>query len=117
MIITTDNAHQPIVDLQEAASRNHVARHVIAGFSNALPTLADIWQQLETALADTPALSAEVSQLRTELRDTRLDRANLLAATRATISAHLDGEADPLSYLRDELHARGQLPTDPGSSR
>ena len=83
--------------------------------STTAPTLAEIWQQLETALADTPALSAEITRLRTELADTRLDRANLLAAARAVITAHLDGEPDPLSYLRDELHARGQLPADPGS--
>jgi hypothetical protein len=82
-----------------------------------LPTLADIWHQLETALADTPALSAEISQLRTELHDTRLDRANLLAAARAVISAHHDGEPDPLSYLRDELRARGQLPCSDGGGR
>ena len=102
--------------LQEANDRSRTARHVVAGFSTAMPTLADIWQQLETALADTPALSAEISQLRTELHDARLDRANLLAAARATISAYHDGEPDPLCYLRDELRAHGQLP-GPGSGQ
>jgi ABC-type transporter Mla subunit MlaD len=115
VITTTDHTQDPIVDLQEAAARNHAARRIIAGFSAALPTLAEIWQQLETALADTPALAAEITWLRAELRDTRLDRANLLAAARAVISAHRDGEPDPLSYLRDELDARGQLPAEPGS--
>jgi hypothetical protein len=103
------------IDLQEVANRNTTARQIIAGFSTATPTLAEIWQQLEAALADTPALSAEITRLRAELVGTRLDRANLLAAARAVITAHLDGEPDPLSYLRDELQARGQLPTDPGS--
>ena len=115
VITTTDRTPHPIVDLQEAATRSHPARRIIAGFSSAQPTLAEIWQHLETALADTPALAAEITRLRAELRDTRLDRANLLAAARAVVTAHLDGEPDPLSYLRDELQARGQLPTEPGS--
>jgi hypothetical protein len=114
VITTTEHTH-PDVDLQEAATRNHAARRIIAGFSTTLPTFGEIWQQLETALADTPALSAEIIRLRAELADTRLDRANLLAAARAVITAHRDGEPDPLSYLRDELQARGQLPADPGS--
>jgi len=115
VITTTDSTPPPIVDLQETATRNHAARRVIAGFSTAAPTLAEIWQQLEAALADTPALSLEITRLRAELADTRLDRANLLATARAVITAYLDGEPDPLSYLRDELQARGQLPSDPGS--
>jgi len=115
VITTTEPTPPPIVDLQEAATRNHAARRIIAGFSTAAPTLAEIWQQLQAALADTPALSAEITRLRAELAGTRLDRANLLAAARAVITAHLDGEPDPLSYLRDELQARGQLPADPGS--
>ncbi len=117
VITTTDSTPPPIVDLQEAATRNHAARRVIAGFSTTAPTLTEIWQQIEAALADTPALSAEITRLRAELQGTRLDRANLLAAARAVITAHLDGEPDPLSYLRDELQARGQLPADPGSRR
>ena len=59
-------------------------------------------------------LSVEVIRLRAELDDTRLDRANLLAAARATIGAYLDGESDPLCYLRDELAVRGQLPPNEG---
>ena len=93
------------IDLQEVANRNNAARHIIAGFSTAMPTLADIWRHLESALNDTPALSAEITRLTVELRDARLDRANLLAAARATLSASLDGQSDPLSYLRDELTA------------
>ena len=115
VITTTEPTPPPIVDLQEAATRNHAARRVIAGFSTTAPTLAEIWQQLEAALADTPPLCAEIARLHTELAGTRLDRANLLAAARAVITAHLDGEPDPLSYLRDELQARGQLPAEPGS--
>jgi hypothetical protein len=115
VITTTEPISPPIVDLQAAAARSHAARRIIAGFSTAAPTLAEIWRQLEAALADTPVLSAEITRLRAELAGTRLDRANLLAAARAVITAHLDGESDPLSYLRDELQARGELPADPGS--
>ena len=115
VITTTDSTPPPIVDLQQAAARHQAARRIIAGFSAAAPTLAEIWQQLQAALADTPALSAEIIRLRAEVASTRMDRANLLAAARAVITAHLDGEPDPLSYLRDELQARGQLPADPGS--
>jgi hypothetical protein len=37
----------------------------------------------------------------------RLDRANLLAAIRATLAADAEGEPDPLGYLRDELDTTG----------
>jgi len=103
-VITTTDSTRPIVDIQEAATINHAARRIVAGLSAAHPTLAEIWQQLETALA------AEITRLRAGLHDTRLDAANLLSAARAVIGAHLDGEPDPLSYLREELQARGQLP-------
>ena len=82
---------------------------MIAGFSAEMPALADFWRNLDTALADNLTLSAEVIRLTAELTATRLDRANLLAAMRATIAAHADGEPDPLYYLRDELDAR-QMP-------
>ena len=101
------------IDLQEVANRNDAARHIIAGFSTAMPTLAGIWRYLETALDDTLAVSAEITRLTTERHDTRLDHANLLAAARATLSASLEGEPDPLSYLRDELTA----PRDEGRRR
>jgi hypothetical protein len=39
----------------------------------------------------------------------RHDSNNLLAAARAALSAHADGEGDPLFYLRDELTAQGHL--------
>ena len=110
------NAHtNHRIDIEEIAARNQTARHMLAGFSTAMPTLAEIWQHLEAALADTPTLAVEITRLHAELAGTRLDRANLLAAARAVISAHLDGEPDPLSYLRDELQARSQLPANPGS--
>jgi hypothetical protein len=36
-----------------------------------------------------------------------MDRANLLAAMRATMAAHADGEPDPLWYVRDALDSEG----------
>lgn len=95
------------IDLTEVTIRNENARDIVARFSAAAPTLADIWEYVETALADTPALVNEITHLRAELSGTRLNRANLVAAVRATIAAHHDGEDDPLAYLRDELHTQG----------
>jgi hypothetical protein len=62
----------------------------------------------EVATRDVPALSAAVTRMSAELADARLDRANLLAAARAALAAHDEGEPDPLFYLRDELDAQGQ---------
>lgn len=95
------------IDLGEVETRNNTARHVVAGFSVAMPTLTEIWQQLQDALGDAPTLSAEITRLSRELHGVRLDRANLLAAARAALAAYDEGESDPLSYLRDELDAQG----------
>jgi hypothetical protein len=48
-------------------------------------------------------LLAEINSLHDRLTAARLRAANLEAAMRAALSAHSDGESDPLSYLRDEL--------------
>ena len=93
------------INLQEVSTRNQQARQIVAGFASAMPWLTDIWEYLQSALNDVSALSAEVSRLSRGLRDTRLDRANLLAAIRAMLAAHADGESDPMGYLRDELDA------------
>jgi hypothetical protein len=77
----------------------------VAGFAATTPALSELWQQVDRALADVPALGAIVARLTAELADTRMDRANLLAAMRAALAAHADGEADPLAYVRDELNA------------
>jgi hypothetical protein len=95
----------PPDDLPEVTTRNRIAGHLTEEFSLTFP--ADIWRYLATAFADVPALSAEITRLRTELAGARLDRANLAAAALATITAFHDGEPDPLSYLRDELDAQG----------
>jgi len=87
-------------------ARNDHARQVIAGCAAAMPAAAELWQQVDAALGDVPALGAAVTRLTAELAGTRMDRANLLAAVRAAVAAQADGEADPLYYLRDELDAR-----------
>ena len=101
------------IDLQEISTRNQNARHIIAGFSVALPSLTEIWHYLDQALTDAVSLTGEIIWQRAEIREIRLDRANLIAAMRATLSAYHDGERDPLWYLRDELQARGL--DDPGT--
>ena len=100
------NPPETAINLQGVTDRNETARSIITGFSNALPTLTHFWRQIDAALADTPALTAELTRLHADLTTVRLDRANLAAAARATLAAHHDGEPDPLSYLRDELEAQ-----------
>jgi hypothetical protein len=95
----------PANELPEVATRNRAAVAIVSAL--AAERTARIWQYLTDALADTPALTAEISRLRAQVAEERLDRANLAAAALATVSAHRDGEADPLSYLRDELAAQG----------
>jgi len=93
-------------DLHELNARNDNARHIIDGCASAMPTLADMWQYLREALNDAHTLTAEITRLSGELEYIRLDRANLLAAIRATLAAHAAGEPDPIRYIRDELDGR-----------
>jgi hypothetical protein len=104
------------VSLQVIYARNDHARRVIAGFATALPAASELWEQVDRALADVPALGAVIARLSAELAATRMDRANLLAAMRATLAANADGEPDPLYYLRDELQARQARPEGHGSA-
>jgi hypothetical protein len=94
------------IGLELIYARNDHARQIIAGWASQMPIASEMWEQVDTALADVPALGAVIARLSAELAETRMDRANLLAAMRATAAAHADGEADPLYYLRDELEAR-----------
>src|SRR5260370_21300505 len=68
-------------DLQEVTTRNHTARQVIGGFSRAFPTMAEAWQLIDSALADTPGLTADTTHRRTPLPPTRRHRTPPLAAT------------------------------------
>ena len=103
----TDAQNSPRINLQEANARADSAQRIVTGFSRVTPHLADLWQQISHALSDIPILAAEIMRLGSELRAVRLDRANLAAAGRATLAAWREGDSDPLSCLRDELHAQG----------
>jgi hypothetical protein len=91
----------------EVTTHNDIARDIVAGFAAVTPALASVWRFVDRALADLPAVLADLGRARTELEAVRLDRANLLAAIRATLTADAEGEPDPLGYLRDELDAPG----------
>ena len=88
-------------------TRNDIARDIVAGFAAVTPHLAGIWRIIDQALADLPPVLADLGRARAELEAVRLDRANLLAAIRATLGADAEGEPDPLGYLRDELDSAG----------
>ena len=94
-MVNTSNRINPETDLQEVANRHDTATAAMTKVASALDTI--------------PLLSAEITRLRRRLATTLRDLNNLLAAARATLSAHADGEEDPLYYLRDELTAQGQL--------
>ena len=94
-MVNTSDRFNPDTNLQEVASRHDTAAAVIDKLGRALDTI--------------PLLSTEITRLRRRLTTTLSDLNNLLAAAKATLSAHADGEEDPLYYLRDELTAQGQL--------
>jgi hypothetical protein len=94
--------------------RNDEARRMLAGFAATTPVLSPLWQQLDRALADVPALGSVVARQTAELAGSRLDRANLIAAIRAALAADAEGEADPLCYLRDELDEWQVMSQGPG---
>ena len=85
------------VDVQEVAGRHDDAASAMGTLTRALDMI--------------PLLSAEVARLRTRLARTLTNLHNLTAASRATLRASADGEADALYYLRDELEAQGRLPS------
>ena len=94
-MVNTSDRINPDTNLQEVASRHDTAAAVIDKLGRALDTI--------------PLLSAEIARLRRRLATTLTDLSNLIAAARATLNAHADGEEDPLYYLRDELKAQGHL--------
>lgn len=100
------------VDVQQVRARNLAAREIVSHLSAAMPSIEDLWLRLNGALVDVPALVSEITRLASELAKVRRDRANLVAAGRATLNAERDSEPDPLYYLRDELRAQGHLPPD-----
>jgi hypothetical protein len=88
---------------RDITTRNDIARDLIAGFAAVTPALTGAWRLIDSALADLPAVLADLGRVRAELEAVRLDRANLLAAIRATLAADAEDEPDPLGHLRDEL--------------
>jgi hypothetical protein len=100
VIITTEPTNHPDADLQEVTSQYDHAVSVMRRLARTLDTI--------------PRLCAEIGRLRVRLADALNDLHNLIAAARATLGAHSDGEPDPLYYLRDELEAQGQLPSEHG---
>jgi len=97
---------------QRITTRNDIARDIIAGFASVTPTLTGIFRLVDSALADVPAVLADLERVRAELEAVRLDRANLLAAIQACLTADADAEDDPLGYLRAELGTISTPATD-----
>jgi hypothetical protein len=111
VIITTERKDYPIVDLQEVASQHDDAVSAIRSHRPIRQWVkTKTGRRLTKALGTIPLLCDEVTRLRDRLARTVADLQNLVAAARATLGAHADGEDDPLYYLRDELEAQGQLP-------
>jgi hypothetical protein len=81
------------INMFAVCARNDHARRVVAGLAAEMPSLFGLWQQVDCALADVPAL---------------------VAAMRAALAAHAEGEDAPLSYFRDELAGQQALPEPPG---
>ncbi len=104
------SAPGPGISMYAAYARNDHARQMVAGFAASTPALSEAWRQVDRALADVPALGAVIARLTADLAGARLDRANLMAAMRAALAAHAEGESDPLSYLSEEL---GELDVPP----
>ncbi len=100
------------IDLPLIGIRNEHAHQIVAGFASSMPALSYFWRYLDSALDDAVVLSAQLTELSAELERTRLERANLRAAMRATLAAHADGEPDPMWYLRDELNTPESVPAD-----
>ncbi|MFC4007960.1 hypothetical protein ACFOY2_12055 [Nonomuraea purpurea] len=96
----------PHTDLQEVSSRNQTAAQIMTALARAPLPVQLMWAQVIAALADIDALIDEVTGLRAELTSIRHQRANALAAMRATLAADRDGDDDPLYYVRDELDAQ-----------
>jgi hypothetical protein len=102
-----ENSPTNTISLREVQARADSAQHIITGFARDMPNLGDLWQQITHSLSDIPILTGEVTRLGSELTIVRLDRSNLAAAGRASLTAYRFGESDPLWYLRDELTAQG----------
>jgi hypothetical protein len=110
---TTTPCTRPSVAVQAARRRHATATSALRSC-----VLARAWSHTRTGHATTDALAAiptlcdEIDRLSALLDLARRDHQDLIAAARASLAAAADGELDPLYYLRDELRARGQLPSN-----
>ena len=98
MVNTTQNIDQPDADPQEAINHHDDATRVIRPITDALRII--------------PTLCQQIHDLRRRLATALADLHNLIAAAKATLGAHADGEPDPFYYLRDELEAQGHIRHD-----
>jgi len=57
------------ISLLAVYARNDHARRVVAGFAAEMPSLSGLWQQVDRALADVPALGAACARLAAELAE------------------------------------------------
>jgi hypothetical protein len=95
VVNTPDSINYLDADLLEATTHYDSALAIIRPIADALTLI--------------PSLCGEIRHLRRQLARTLHDQQDLIAAGKATIGAHADGEPDPLYYLRDELEALGHL--------
>jgi hypothetical protein len=63
------------LDMLAVYVRNDQARRIVAGFAAEMPSLSDLWAQLDQALADVPLLGAVVARLTAELAGARPEKA------------------------------------------
>jgi hypothetical protein len=89
----TNELHTPRPTVDSEA----ISAHLNAAYQRLIP--AAVW----TAIADIPVMLAELERLSRLLTHARRDFADLLAASRATLSADRESEVDPLAYLRDAV--------------
>jgi hypothetical protein len=110
---TTIRSDPPAADLQEVTTtRADVEAAFRTGPFGWIVARTSTGRKTARLLGTIPVLCAELDQLRARLASALIDLHNLVAAARATLGAHADGERDALYYLRDELEAQGQLPPD-----
>ena len=63
------------LDMLAVYVRNDHARRIVAGFAAEMPSLCDLWEQVDRALADVPLLGAVIARLTAELAGARLEKA------------------------------------------
>jgi hypothetical protein len=98
--VDTQQLRDRYAALRHAPARCAMRRHGHRGPSDAA---------VAHLVASIPVLCDEIDRLRAVLSLAQRDHNDLVAAARATLTAAIEGEADHLYYLRDELTARGLL--------